>query len=165
MDAAGKDSSIKHVMSGINPQGCQVHSFKAPPTEELDHGYLWRWFRALPERGKIGIFNRSYYEKILVARAGQPQESIRITSLRKTITEKSGFQPCSHHLKVNTHFGRNFLALTLPKRCLQSINRALSSYELRALLLRKLVSNNNYFAKDIAKRCCCMNRGYGVVWS
>ena len=68
MDAAGKDSTIKHVMSGINPQGCQVHSFKAPAGEELDHDYLWRCSQALPERGKIGIFNRSYYEEILVTR-------------------------------------------------------------------------------------------------
>ncbi|MEA5477065.1 polyphosphate kinase 2 family protein [Pseudanabaena galeata UHCC 0370] len=68
MDAAGKDSTIKHVMSGINPQGCQVHSFKAPSIEELNHGYLWRCSKALPERGRIGIFNRSYYEEILVTR-------------------------------------------------------------------------------------------------
>ncbi|MDX6694137.1 MAG: hypothetical protein QOF02_1740 [Blastocatellia bacterium] len=68
MDAAGKDSVIKHVMSGINPQGCQVFSFKAPSTEELDHDYLWRTQKALPERGRIGIFNRSYYEEALVVR-------------------------------------------------------------------------------------------------
>ena len=68
MDAAGKDSTIKHVMSGINPQGCQVHSFKVPAGEELDHDYLWRCSKALPERGEIGIFNRSYYEEILVTR-------------------------------------------------------------------------------------------------
>jgi PPK2 family polyphosphate:nucleotide phosphotransferase len=68
MDAAGKDGTIKHVMSGLNPQGCQVYSFKAPSSEELDHSYLWRCFRALPERGRIGIFNRSYYEEVLVAR-------------------------------------------------------------------------------------------------
>jgi PPK2 family polyphosphate:nucleotide phosphotransferase len=68
MDAAGKDSTIKHVMSGINPQGCQVHSFKAPSTEELEHGYLWRCSKALPERGRIDIFNRSYYEEILITR-------------------------------------------------------------------------------------------------
>ncbi len=68
MDAAGKDSTIKHVMSGINPQGCQVFSFKVPSTEELDHDYLWRYFKALPERGRIGIFNRSYYEETLVVR-------------------------------------------------------------------------------------------------
>jgi PPK2 family polyphosphate:nucleotide phosphotransferase len=68
MDAAGKDSTIKHVMSGINPQGCQVFSFKVPSAEELDHDYLWRYFKALPERGRIGIFNRSYYEETLVVR-------------------------------------------------------------------------------------------------
>jgi len=68
MDAAGKDSTIKHVMSGINPQGCQVYSFKAPSLEELDHDYLWRCSKALPERGRIGIFNRSYYEEILITR-------------------------------------------------------------------------------------------------
>jgi PPK2 family polyphosphate:nucleotide phosphotransferase len=66
MDAAGKDSVIKHVMSGVNPQGCQVTSFKAPSPEELDHDYLWRCSRELPERGRIGIFNRSYYEEVLV---------------------------------------------------------------------------------------------------
>ncbi len=68
MDAAGKDSAIKNVMSGINPQGCQVFSFKEPSVEELDHDYLWRYSKALPERGRIGIFNRSYYEEALVVR-------------------------------------------------------------------------------------------------
>jgi PPK2 family polyphosphate:nucleotide phosphotransferase len=68
MDAAGKDGTIKHVMSGVNPQGCQVYSFKAPSSEELDHDFLWRTSRCLPERGRIGIFNRSYYEETLVVR-------------------------------------------------------------------------------------------------
>ena len=68
MDAAGKDGTIKHVMSGVNPQGCQVSSFKSPTSEELDHDYLWRSVRQLPERGRIGIFNRSYYEETLVVR-------------------------------------------------------------------------------------------------
>ena len=68
IDAAGKDGAIKHVMSGINPQGCQVQSFKAPSAEELDHDFLWRCFKRLPERGRIGIFNRSYYEETLVVR-------------------------------------------------------------------------------------------------
>ena len=68
LDAAGKDGAIKHVMSGINPQGCQVFSFKAPSAEELDHDFLWRCARSLPERGRIGIFNRSYYEEVLVVR-------------------------------------------------------------------------------------------------
>src|SRR5436190_180468 len=68
MDAAGKDSAIKHVMSGLNPQGTQVCSFKRPSDEELDHDYLWRTSKALPERGRIGIFNRSYYEEVLIVR-------------------------------------------------------------------------------------------------
>jgi PPK2 family polyphosphate:nucleotide phosphotransferase len=68
MDAAGKDGAIKHVMSGINPQGCQVFSFKNPSTEELDHDFLWRTSRCVPERGRIGIFNRSYYEEVLIVR-------------------------------------------------------------------------------------------------
>jgi len=68
MDAAGKDSTIKHVMSGINPQGCQVYSFKQPSAEELDHDFMWRYSRCLPERGRIGIYNRSYYEEVLVVR-------------------------------------------------------------------------------------------------
>ncbi|HEY7230815.1 MAG TPA: polyphosphate kinase 2 family protein [Pseudolabrys sp.] len=68
MDAAGKDSAIEHVMTGVNPQGCDVHSFKEPSEEELDHDFMWRTSRRLPERGRIGIFNRSYYEELLVVR-------------------------------------------------------------------------------------------------
>ncbi|NTW82775.1 MAG: polyphosphate kinase 2 family protein [Chlorobiaceae bacterium] len=68
MDAAGKDSIIRHVMSGVNPQGCQVFSFKHPSAEELEHDFLWRSYRCLPERGRIGIFNRSYYEEVLIVR-------------------------------------------------------------------------------------------------
>jgi PPK2 family polyphosphate:nucleotide phosphotransferase len=68
MDAAGKDGAIKHVMSGLNPQGCQVYSFKSPSAEDLDHDYLWRCMKCLPNRGHIGIFNRSYYEEVLVVR-------------------------------------------------------------------------------------------------
>lgn len=68
MDAAGKDGTIKHVMSGVNPQGCQVYSFKVPSAEELDHDFLWRTLKCMPERGRIGIFNRSYYEEVLVVR-------------------------------------------------------------------------------------------------
>ncbi len=68
MDAAGKDGTIRHVMSGVNPQGCQVYSFKVPSAEELDHDFMWRYNKALPERGRIGIFNRSHYEEVLVVR-------------------------------------------------------------------------------------------------
>jgi polyphosphate kinase 2 (PPK2 family) len=68
MDAAGKDGAIKHVMSGVNPQGCQVFSFKHPSAAELEHDFLWRTTQCLPERGRIGIFNRSYYEEVLIVR-------------------------------------------------------------------------------------------------
>ena len=68
MDAAGKDGTIKHVMTGVNPQGCQVFSFKQPSSEDLDHDFMWRYAKSLPERGRIGIFNRSYYEEVLVVR-------------------------------------------------------------------------------------------------
>lgn len=68
MDTAGKDGSIRHVMSGVNPQGCEVFSFKQPSAEELDHDFLWRSYQRLPERGRIGIFNRSYYEEVVVVR-------------------------------------------------------------------------------------------------
>ena len=79
MDAAGKDGTIRAVMSGVNPAGCQVYSFKAPSSEELDHDFLWRTARSLPERGRIGIFNRSYYEEVLAVRV-RP-ESVSYTHL------------------------------------------------------------------------------------
>jgi PPK2 family polyphosphate:nucleotide phosphotransferase len=79
LDAAGKDGAIKHVMSGVNPQGCSVVSFKTPSTEELDHDYMWRTSKNLPERGKIGIFNRSYYEDVLIVRVHQ--EILRMQKL------------------------------------------------------------------------------------
>ena len=91
MDAAGKDSTIKHVMSGVNPQGCQVYSFKAPSQEELDHDFLWRTSQRIPERGRIGIFNRSYYEEVLVVRVHPDllkQEKIPPALIGKNIWEQ-----------------------------------------------------------------------------
>ena len=85
MDAAGKDSTIKHVMSGLNPQGTQVYSFKQPSSEELDHDYLWRIHKALPERGRIGIFNRSHYEEVLVVRVHDLVEKQHLP--KETITK------------------------------------------------------------------------------
>jgi PPK2 family polyphosphate:nucleotide phosphotransferase len=87
MDAAGKDGVIKHVMSGVNPQGCEVHAFKTPSAEELNHDYLWRAHRCVPERGKIGIFNRSYYEEVLVLR------------VHPELIENEGFSPKLGHDK------------------------------------------------------------------
>ena len=92
MDAAGKDGTIKHVMSGINPQGCQVYSFKQPSAEELDHDYLWRINRSLPERGRIGIFNRSQYEDELIAKV-HPEIllSSKLPGILKTEDIDNGF--------------------------------------------------------------------------
>ena len=87
MDAAGKDGTIKHVLSGVNPQGVQVYPFKGPSEEELDHDYLWRCMRCLPERGRIGIFNRSYYEEVLVARV-HPEILARQKLPPKLVTKK-----------------------------------------------------------------------------
>jgi PPK2 family polyphosphate:nucleotide phosphotransferase len=87
MDAAGKDGAIKHVMSGVNPQGCQVHSFKTPSNEELDHDYLWRCMKVLPNRGEIGIFNRSYYEEVLVVRV-HPEYLAGQKLPRQVVTKK-----------------------------------------------------------------------------
>lgn len=87
MDAAGKDGAIKHVMSGVNPQGCQVASFKKPSAEELDHDYMWRCLRRLPERGRIGIFNRSYYEEVLVVRVHE--ELLKHQKLPRKLVKKS----------------------------------------------------------------------------
>ena len=87
MDAAGKDGAIKHVMSGINPQGCQVYSFKSPSPEELDHDFLWRTARCLPERGRIGIFNRSYYEEVLVVRV-HPEYLAKQKLPKKLVTKR-----------------------------------------------------------------------------
>jgi PPK2 family polyphosphate:nucleotide phosphotransferase len=100
MDAAGKDGTIKHVMSGVNPQGVEVHSFKAPSTEELDHDFLWRTTRALPRRGHIGIFNRSYYEETLVVRVHQnilgrqqlPRELVTRNIWRERFEDINGFE-------------------------------------------------------------------------
>src|SRR4029078_3686709 len=98
MDGAGKDSTIEHVMSGVNPQGCQVFSFKAPSPEELDHDFLWRTAKCLPERGRIGIFNRSYYEETLVVRV-HPEilanEKIPAPLVTKNIWEERFQDICS----------------------------------------------------------------------
>jgi PPK2 family polyphosphate:nucleotide phosphotransferase len=87
MDAAGKDGAIKHVMSGVNPQGCQVYSFKSPSSEDLDHDYMWRCVKYLPERGRIGIFNRSYYEETLVVRVHP--EFLRAAKLPRDLVGKN----------------------------------------------------------------------------
>jgi PPK2 family polyphosphate:nucleotide phosphotransferase len=107
MDAAGKDSVIKHVMSGVNPQGCQVHGFKGPSEEELNHDYLWRTNRRLPARGQIGIFNRSYYEEVLVVRVHKDllqNEKIPPSRISKNIWEER-FEDVAGFERYLTHNG------------------------------------------------------------
>src|ERR1700748_2729319 len=110
MDAAGKDSTIKHVMSGINPQGCQVSSFKQPGPEELDHDYLWRYVKGLPERGRIGIFNRSYYEEVLVVRVHE--ELLKKQKLpKKLITPKIYKERCEDIVNIERYLAHNGIAV------------------------------------------------------
>jgi PPK2 family polyphosphate:nucleotide phosphotransferase len=107
MDAAGKDSAIKHVMSGVNPQGCQVFSFKHPSTEELEHDFLWNASRRLPERGHIGIFNRSYYEEVLIVRVHK--EILAAEELPQELLEHKHFWPDRYRSIENLedHLHRN----------------------------------------------------------
>lgn len=120
MDAAGKDGTIKHVMSGVNPQGVQVHAFKRPSEEELDHDYLWRSWRVLPERGRIGIFNRSYYEEALVVRVHReilaaqklPAECVTRRIFDERLRDMAGFEDYLHRngtrvLKFFLHVSRD----------------------------------------------------------
>jgi len=99
MDAAGKDGTIKHVMSGVNPQGCQVFSFKEPSREDLDHDFMWRYVKCLPERGRIGIFNRSYYEEVLVVRVHR-----EILKRQRLPAQKVGKKIWDERLKDIAHF-------------------------------------------------------------
>ena len=119
MDAAGKDGAIKHVMSGVNPQGCQVYSFKHPSAQELQHDFLWRTTRALPERGRIGIFNRSYYEEVLIVRVHP--ELLTAENLPPAVSDAKHFWQqryrsiidLERHLRENgTHVVKFFLHLS-----------------------------------------------------
>jgi PPK2 family polyphosphate:nucleotide phosphotransferase len=129
MDAAGKDSTIKHVMSGVNPQGCQVYSFKHPSPEELQHDFLWRCTKALPERGRIGIFNRSYYEEVLIVRV-HPEilSAQRIPGVKpkeKTWQERYESINCfERHLSQNgTVILKFFLHLSKDEQCRRFLDR------------------------------------------
>ena len=117
MDAAGKDGAIRHVMSGVNPQGCEVFSFKQPSAEELEHDFLWRTTRQLPERGRIGIFNRSYYEEVLVVRVHpeilrEPGASGRIASTRRPFG-RSGIVPSWTWRSISTVTARRIIKIFL----------------------------------------------------
>jgi len=106
MDAAGKDGAIKHVMSGVNPQGCQVYAFKAPSPEELDHDFLWRTTKCLPERGRIGVFNRSYYEEVLVVRV-HPELLAKQRLPPQLVTKKIWEQRYEDIRGFESYLGRN----------------------------------------------------------
>lgn len=106
MDAAGKDGTIKHVMSGVNPQGCQVYSFKVPSAEDLDHDFLWRTTKCLPERGRIGIFNRSYYEEVLVVRV-HPEILGRQKLSAKLVTKNLWKERFESLAGLERHLARN----------------------------------------------------------
>jgi PPK2 family polyphosphate:nucleotide phosphotransferase len=110
MDAAGKDSTIKHVMSGVNPQGCQVTAFKAPSAEDLQHDFLWRTMRFLPERGSIGIFNRSYYEEVLVVRV-HPEILAREKMPASLVTGKIWQERFADINAYESYFSRNGIAV------------------------------------------------------
>jgi PPK2 family polyphosphate:nucleotide phosphotransferase len=110
MDAAGKDGAIKHVMSGVNPQGCQVFSFKAPSAEELDHDFLWRTTRCLPERGRIGIFNRSYYEEMLVVRV-HPEILEKQRLPKRVLTKRIWKERFDDVAAFERHLARNGYAI------------------------------------------------------
>ena len=110
MDAAGKDGAIKHVMSGVNPQGCQVYSFKSPSSEDLDHDYLWRCLKCLPERGRIGIFNRSYYEETLAVRV-HPEFLEHQKLPRELVTDKIWEHRFKDIRNVERYLTRNGVAI------------------------------------------------------
>lgn len=152
MDAAGKDGVIKHVMSGINPQGCHVTSFKQPSTEELDHDYLWRCVKALPELGRIGIFNRSYYEEVLVTRVHPDYLASRSIRMTKDLW-KQRFRQINHferHLSENgTTVLKFFLYVSRKeqkKRFLERIDREEKNWKFSAADVRERGHWQEYLA-------------------
>jgi len=149
MDAAGKDGAIKHVMSGVNPQGCQVHSFKAPSQEELAHGYLWRAAQHVPPRGKIGIFNRSHYEEVLIVRV-HPEilknEKIPPTLVTKNIWDQRFEDICTWE----RYLGRNGVVI-------RKFFLNVSKKEQKRRFLARLEEpekNWKFSAADIHERLC-----------
>lgn len=153
MDAAGKDSTIKHVMSGVNPQGCQVYSFKTPSEEELNHDYLWRTTLRLPERGRIGIFNRSYYEEALVVRVHDDvlrHEKIPGSLISKKIWEQRFEDICgferylSHNGVVVCKFFLNLSKSEQAKRFLERLEEPEKNWKFSAADIHEREYWNNY---------------------
>ncbi len=136
MDAAGKDGTIRAVMSGVNPAGCQVHSFKSPSDEELDHDFLWRTAKALPERGRIGIFNRSYYEEVLAVRVNPAfLDKQRLPSLNESAVWGDRFESIREHEKHLTRNGTVVLKFWLN----------VSKQEQKARFMKRLTNEDRYW--------------------
>jgi len=147
LDAAGKDSTIKHVMSGVNPQGCEVYSFKAPSNEDLDHDFFWRAAKCLPQRGRIGIFNRSYYEEVLVVRV-HPELLAREKLPEAVVTKDLWKERFQDIVAFERHLGRNG---TLILKFFLHVSRA----EQRRRFLERLdkpSKNWKFSAADLAER-------------
>jgi PPK2 family polyphosphate:nucleotide phosphotransferase len=147
LDAAGKDSTIKHVMSGVNPQGCEVFSFKAPSNEDLDHDFIWRAARCLPERGRIGIFNRSYYEEVLVVRV-HPELLAREKLPEPLVTKDIWKERFEDIVAFERHLARNG---TVILKFFLHVSRA----EQRSRFLERLdkaAKNWKFSAADLAER-------------
>ncbi len=147
LDAAGKDSVIKHVMSGVNPQGCQVYSFKTPSSEELDHDFLWRTTRCLPERGRIGIFNRSYYEEVLVVRV-HPELLAKQRLPPDLVTDRIWRQRFEDIAAFERYLGRNGV-------CVRKFFLNVSKKEQKKRFLARLdepAKNWKFSAADVAER-------------
>ncbi len=147
MDAAGKDGTVKHVLSGVNPQGCEVTSFRVPSEEELDHDYLWRSARAFPERGRIGIFNRSYYEEVLVVRV-HPALLWKEKIPRSLVGKDIWTQRHEDIVALERYLGRNGI-------CLRKFYLHLSHEEQRKRLLQRLEDprrNWKFSAADAEER-------------
>lgn len=147
MDAAGKDGIIKHVMSGVNPQGCQVYSFKQPSMEELDHDFLWRCVNRLPERGRIGIFNRSYYEEVIVVRVHP--DILEKQKLPATLHDKSFWQ--QRYDDINSFENHLFHNGTIVLKFFLHISKK----EQKERFLERLENPQKYWkfsAADIAER-------------
>jgi len=155
MDAAGKDSTIKHVMSGVNPQGCQVYSFKTPSEEELNHDYLWRTSQRLPARGHIGIFNRSYYEEVLVVRVHESllqQEKIPKSLISKKVWEQRFEDICaferylSHNGILVCKFFLNLSKAAQSKRFLARLEEPEKNWKFSAADIREREYWDDYMA-------------------
>jgi PPK2 family polyphosphate:nucleotide phosphotransferase len=153
IDAAGKDGAIKHVMSGVNPQGCEVHSFKVPSSEELAHDYLWRYMKRLPQRGRIGIFNRSYYEEVLVVRVHRElldRQKLPTSVVNKSIWEEryQTFRNIERHLTRNGYvICKFFLHLSRKeqkKRFLERLDNPDKNWKFSAADLKERSYWNDY---------------------